>query len=219
MLFPQAAPLAVESFVTHCREGYYDGVTFHRVMADFMIQGGDPLGTGMGGESIWGIGYDDEFSNNLFNFRGALSLANSNQFEYGRYATNGSQFFIVQEDAVQYPDSPYRVTDENAEAVMMTMLQNRESHAVYMKLFEKLKEEGVSEEAFNAFTDETNAVYAARMQQGLTAEDRAAFAPAVAKYKELGGTPTLDFKHTVFGQVLEGMDVVDAIAKVETIDD
>jgi len=89
-LFPEQAPKTVENFVGLAKKGYYDGVIFHRVINDFMIQGGDPTGTGMGGESIWGAPFEDEFSNELFNIRGALSMANAGP------ATNGSQFFIVQ---------------------------------------------------------------------------------------------------------------------------
>ena len=74
-MLPEAAPKAVENFLTHARNGYYNGVIFHRVIADFMIQGGDPTGTGMGGESIWGEPFADEFSPQARNFRGALSLS------------------------------------------------------------------------------------------------------------------------------------------------
>ena len=94
-LFPEIAPKAVENFKTHAKNGYYDGVTFHRVIPDFMIQGGDPEGTGMGGESIWGKAFEDEFDINYRNFRGALSMAN------GGPNTNGSQFFIVQNNKVE----------------------------------------------------------------------------------------------------------------------
>ena len=93
-LFPEEAPKAVENFVTHAENGYYDGLIFHRVIKDFMIQGGDPKGTGTGGESIWGKPFADEFSSELHNFRGALSMANAGP------NTNGSQFFIVQADSV-----------------------------------------------------------------------------------------------------------------------
>ena len=60
-LMPEAAPKTVENFATHAKNGYYDGLIFHRVIKDFMIQGGDPTGTGMGGESIWGKNFEDEF--------------------------------------------------------------------------------------------------------------------------------------------------------------
>lgn len=70
VLFPDAAPKAVENFTTHAENGYYDGVIFHRVIPDFMIQGGDPLGKGIGGESIWGKPFKDEFSRDYHNLRG-----------------------------------------------------------------------------------------------------------------------------------------------------
>lgn len=89
-LFPTFAPKAVENFIGLAQKGYYNDTIFHRVINDFMIQGGDPTGTGMGSESIWGKPFEDEFSNKLFNMRGALSMANAGPH------TNGSQFFIVQ---------------------------------------------------------------------------------------------------------------------------
>ncbi|MDK7160641.1 peptidylprolyl isomerase, partial [Pauljensenia sp. UMB3104] len=66
-LFPELAPKAVENFIQHAKEGYYDGVIFHRVIPNFMIQGGDPTGTGRGGESIYGQAFEDEFNLSLFN--------------------------------------------------------------------------------------------------------------------------------------------------------
>lgn len=93
-LFPDIAPKAVENFTTHAKNGYYDGVKFHRIIADFMIQGGDPKGNGTGGESIWGESFEDEFSDKAHNFTGALSMANSGA------NTNGSQFFIVKGSSV-----------------------------------------------------------------------------------------------------------------------
>lgn len=89
-LFNDDAPEAVENFTTHAKNGYYDNQIFHRVISEFMIQGGDPTGTGRGGESIWGTPFPDYFTGNLFHYKGALSMANSGP------NTNGSQFFIVQ---------------------------------------------------------------------------------------------------------------------------
>lgn len=146
-LFPEQAPKTVENFVGLAKKGYYDGVIFHRVINDFMIQGGDPTGTGMGGESIWGAPFEDEFSNELFNIRGALSMANAGP------ATNGSQFFIVQ--------------NQNVPAQMAGQMEAA----------------GYPKEIITAY--------------------------------ENGGTPWLDNRHTVFGQVTSGMDVVDEIAAVE----
>ena len=88
--FPKYAPKAVENFTTHAKEGYYNGLIFHRVINNFMIQGGDPTGTGAGGESIWGKEFENEVNLNLRSFRGALCMANAGP------DTNGSQFYIVQ---------------------------------------------------------------------------------------------------------------------------
>lgn len=151
-LFEDVAPKAVENFKTHAKDGYYDGVSFHRVMEGFMIQGGDPDGTGMGGESIWGKPFEDEFDVNYRNFRGALSMANAGP------GTNGSQFFIVQ--AKEVPE----------------------------EILGQMRELG---------------------------EDKGYPDSVVDAYEKLGGTYHLDGKHTVFGQVYEGMDVVDEIAGVE----
>ncbi|MDT2658487.1 peptidylprolyl isomerase [Enterococcus hulanensis] len=147
-LFPEQAPKAVENFVTHAKEGYYKDTPFHRVMKDFMIQGGDPKGDGTGGESIWNKGFKTEISNQLYNIRGALSMARSES-----RSSNGSQFFIV----------------TNSEDV---------SDGLAIQYYpEKI----------------------------------------IEQYKK-GGTPQLDGEYTVFGQVTEGMDVVDKIAGAEVKD-
>lgn len=89
-LFPQVAPKAVENFVTHTNEGYYNGTIFHRVIRRFMIQGGDPSGIGSGGESIWGEDFEDEIVKGYaFDRAGILAMANAGE------NTNGSQFFIT----------------------------------------------------------------------------------------------------------------------------
>ncbi|MGO4047054.1 peptidylprolyl isomerase [Staphylococcus pseudintermedius] len=147
-LFPEIAPKTVQNFVELSKKGYYDGITFHRVINDFMIQGGDPTGTGMGGESIYGGPFEDEFSMNAFNLYGALSMANAGP------GTNGSQFFIVQMKEV-----PAQMVDQ-------------------------LVDGGWPKEIAEA-------------------------------YKEKGGTPWLDQKHTVFGQLIEGEDTLEDIASVK----
>lgn len=88
-LFAEVAPLAVENFTTHVKNGYYDGIIFHRIIRAFMIQGGDPTGTGRGGESIWGKPFKDEYTDKVFSHAGILAMANAGPH------TNGSQFFIT----------------------------------------------------------------------------------------------------------------------------
>lgn len=151
ILFPETAPKAVENFVKHSENGYYDGLIFHRVIKDFMIQGGDPTGTGMGGESVFGKNFEDEFSLDARNYYGALSMANAGP------NTNGSQFFIVQ-----------------AKTVPQSLISQ----------MEQLKDNGFPQEVID-------------------------------NYQKVGGTPWLDFHHTVFGQLVNGADVLDKIAAVE----
>ena len=156
-LFPKYAPLAVENFLTHAKEGYYNGLLFHRVINNFMIQTGDPKGDGTGGESIWkgkdkskdsGTGFENEYSPYLYNLRGALAMANSGP------NTNGSQFYI----------------NQNKEDISSKLPTDR-------------------------------------------------FPAKIIEAYENGGNPTLDGgNYTVFGQVIDGMDVVDKIAAAETDD-
>ena len=89
VMYPDVAPLAVENFVTHVKDGYYNGIAFHRIIHNFMIQGGDPTESGRGGESIWKKPFKDEFKNKTFNKAGILAMANAGP------GTNGSQFFIT----------------------------------------------------------------------------------------------------------------------------
>lgn len=147
--FESSAPKAVENFITHAKNGYYDGTTFHRVMEEFMIQGGDPLGNGTGGESIWGEGFEEEIDKELIPYRGALCMASRGTGT----SSIGSQFFIVQ---------------ANYSEQMANTLK-------YYGYDEKL----------------------------------------IEQYKNYGGYLSLYGGYTVFGQVFEGMNVVDAIAKVE----
>lgn len=145
-LFDDLAPKTVKNFVELAQKGYYNGIVFHRVIPDFMIQGGDPTGTGMGGESIYGKSFEDEFSQELFNLDGALSMANAGP------NTNGSQFFIV--------------TNQNVSEDMLGQMESA----------------GYPKEIIDQYSK--------------------------------GGTPWLDHRHTVFGQVVSGMDNVREISKV-----
>ncbi|KAJ6382661.1 hypothetical protein OIU77_031153 [Salix suchowensis] len=92
-LWPKEAPKAVRNFVQLCLEGYYDNTIFHRIIKSFLVQGGDPTGTGTGGESIYGTVFADEYHSRLrFNHRGLVACANA-----GRPHSNGSQFFVTLE--------------------------------------------------------------------------------------------------------------------------
>ncbi len=161
-LFPKYAPTAVENFRLLIKDGYYNGITFHRVINDFMIQSGDPTGTGTGGKCAFD-GYEtfeDEFGRNLYHFRGAVSTANT-----GAPGSNGSQFFIVQtKNALYYT------------------LDNKEG-----------------------FLSNGGEKWAAEQY-----EKRGGAAYLDGQFKSITGSG-----HTVFGQVYEGLNVVDKIAKVD----
>lgn len=151
-LFPEYAEKGVENFVGLANDGYYDGLTFHRIIQDFMIQGGDPLGTGMGGKSLWGTSFDGGTDAHLIHLPGAVAYANS-----GTTASNGSQFYIVTGDKV-----------------LSDMLAYYE-------------------------------------QGGKTFS-----ADAKELYTQYGGTPFLDGGYTVFGQVIDGLDIVFTLQYVDT---
>lgn len=151
-LFPEYAELGVENFVGLAEDGFYDGLTFHRIIQDFMIQGGDPLGTGMGGKSLWGSSFDGGTDAHLIHLPGAVAYANS-----GTTASNSSQFYIVTGDEA-------------------------------------------SDEMFSYYE-----------QRGVLFSDN-----AKELYKQYGGTPFLDGNYTVFGQVIDGLDIIYTLQYVAT---
>lgn len=110
-LFPNEAPLAVTNFIGLAKKGYYNNLIFHRIIKDFMLQGWDPTGTGMWGESIYGKEFEDEFSSKLHNIKWALSMANSGP------KTNGSQFFIVQAKSTSWLDWAHTVFGQVYEGI------------------------------------------------------------------------------------------------------
>lgn len=152
VLYPQHAPMAVENFTGLANQGYYNGLTFHRVEYGFVVQAGDASGTGMGGSSIWNGNPFPVERSSLRHYAGALCAARSPETEL----SNLSQFYFVQA-------LPEKLAGD---------LQN------------KLEEAGASQAVLDA-------------------------------YNTVGGLAYLDYTDTVFGQVYQGMEVVDAIAAVE----
>jgi peptidyl-prolyl cis-trans isomerase B (cyclophilin B) len=171
--FPTEAPIAVTNFIAHARNGYYDGVLFHRVIPNFMVQGGCPLGRGTGGESVWGGTFGTEMSFNLRHFRGAVAMAHAGP------GTIGSQFYIV---------------------------QNYELDSRFAQLFENMKEH--LDDVIGILPDGTQI----HLRDWHPVE-------GLEYFLENGGTPHLDWfwndrgaPHPVFAHVVDGMDIVDAIA-------
>ena len=152
-LFPDLCPKGVENFLGLVKQGYYDELIFHRIINNFMIQGGDPKGNGTGGECIWGEKFDGGVSPNLCHAAGAVAYANS-----GSTDTDGSQFYIVTGQV--YSEDDLRATE---------------------------------------------------MQTGTTFSEQAR-----EIYSTVGGTPWLDGNYTVFGQVIDGLDIIFKLQEVET---
>lgn len=150
-VFSDLLPEACENFVTHAKEGYYDELLFHRVIENFMIQGGDPKGNGTGGESIWGGKFDGGIDPSLIHVRGAVAYANN-----GGTDTDGSQFYIV-----------------TGGPVSLKKLEEYETHG-----------------------------------DGTYSEEQKEL------YTTIGGAPWLDGNYTVFGQVVDGLDVAIAISEI-----
>lgn len=173
--FPEEAPKAVENFKTLAKDGYYDGLTFHRVINDFMVQTGDPTATGRGGESCWGEDFETEVSEKLHFYRGAVAMANAGP------DTNGSQFFIVQQKTVM----------EDALKAIEDAIGNNE------------EEVGITLTDGNFYT--LSQLYPEEVMN---------------YYREQGGSAHLEYVfgngYSIFGQVFEGLEAVDAIAAAET---
>lgn len=154
VLYPEYAPMAVENFIGLANEGYYNGVTFHRVVYSFVVQSGDATGSGTGGASIWNNNpYPLELTDKLRHYSGALCAARSEEDELSSL----SQFYFVQA-------LPGKVDKD---------------------LLAQLTESGAAEDV-------------------------------VAAYTEAGGLPYLDYTDTVFGQVYQGLDIIDTIALADT---
>lgn len=157
VLYPKQAPMAVENFIGLAQQGYYNGVSFHRIIENFIVQTGDATGTGTGGSTIWNNNpFPVEVSDALHHYSGALSMAHVS----GNAVSNTSQFYFVQ--------TPKNSVDK---AAAQTLLDS-----------------GLRQEVVDA-------------------------------YRAVGGAPYLDNLYTVFGQVYEGMSVVDEIAAVPCTED
>lgn len=189
-LFPDAAPVGVENFQKLADEGYYDGLTIHRVVADFMFQGGSLNGDGTGGDALVNGGsFGIETNENVRHFYGALCYANA-------MGSNTTQFYIVNNSTSQDLSS-----------------YDKETFEYYAEYYDALAESYADVDDANAYYS-FQADYYRTMAEWITgASDE-----VVRKYADVGGTPTLDGNYTVFGQVYDGFDVIESISAVEVMD-
>lgn len=193
VLFPNAAPIGVENFQKLAESGFYKGLKIHRVMKDFMFQGGSVNGDGTGGDALVGDGsFGVEVDQNARHFYGALCYANAQ-------GSNSTQFYIVNEKA------PQDLADFDIAGYKGVIEEGKE----YLK------------EAINAGLTEYAEYYQFQTQYYQNTVDWVQNATDAIKtrYAEKGGTPFLDGNYTVFGQVYEGFDVVESISAVTVEND
>ncbi len=198
--FESAAPKAVENFKTHIKNGYYNGLIFHRIIEGFMIQGGDPEGNGTGGESIWGGSFEDEFDKKLVNITGSVAMANSG------VNTNGSQFFINNPGS-DSNKSEYKSWQEMKEYYINYAKDYKEqvraayesNYPNWEQMFENSFYINGGSPVYESIPDEMWKFY----------YENGANMHLDGAYRMQGG-------HTVFAQVFKGMDVVEKISAVET---
>ena len=187
-LYPDEVPMGVENFIKLADEGYYDGKTIHRVISDFMLQGGSLNGDGTGGEAaVNGGSFGIETNSSLRHFYGALCYANA-------LGTNTTQFYIVNNKTSQ-------------DLSKIDTEKQKKNADEYDAAAEQMRE--VSEDYANYYAFQANYLRTlASWVENASEEVR-------AKYSEVGGTPSLDGNYTVFGQVYDGFDVIDAISSAE----
>lgn len=206
-----------QNFLKLAKEGFYDSLLFHRVINEFMIQGGDPdsknaeAGKQLGGG---GPGYTipAEFNPNLFHKKGALSAARMGDEQNPEKESSGSQFYIVQGKV--YPQDQLQGMEEqmNQQAMYGVLTEIMQAEPEIEQQIRELQEKG-DQEALNNYLQELEP----RLQAELEKRGNSGFSQEqLEAYSTVGGTPQLDRNYTVFGQVIDGLDVIDKIAAVET---
>ena len=215
-LFPTLAPKASENFLKHAKDKYYDGLTFHRVIKDFMIQGGDvtskdaPMSKQLGAGDL-GYTIPAEFVYpQLFHKRGALSAARLGDEVNPERESSGSQFYIVW--GKTYKQNELKQMEKQMGMQMEQNIFNqlaKEHHEEIMNFRRNRDREGLMK-LQDELVDETKKRCKEQGYPKFTEEQQKA-------YTEIGGTPFLDNQYTVFGEVEEGLDVVEKIQNCETL--
>ena len=192
VLFPDIAPVGVDNFKKLADQGFYKGLTIHRVIDQFMFQGGSTNGDGTGGDAaVNGGSFGIETAKNARHFYGALCYANA-------AGQNSTQFYIVNNNEKDPFDSLIKQYDDvisqyKAAAAAASSAEEKQFYEAYASRYESARDEYKNE---------------------ISAMD-----PEVKKmYDQRGGTPSLDDSYTVFGQVYEGFDVIEKISKTEVVD-
>lgn len=193
-LFPEAAPYGVQNFIDLANNGYFTGKSIHRVISDFMLQGGSLNGDGTGGEAADGGEFYCEINSNMRHFYGALCYANAG----GR---NTCQFYIVNNK------TPQTEVEKFYEDSITSYVEYRDMFS------EEIKKVSEGDYYYAYFSMQIESLEnSIKGWEFIKGKDDGS---AESKYAEVGGTPSLDGCYTVFGQTVEGFDVIDAISAVE----
>ena len=202
LLYPEQAPKAVENFIGLAKEGYYDGSLFHYAKKDELTQGGRPADPEAYDRSLWDEPFEDETDNGLYNFKGAVAMAGDGGHNPN---SNLSQFYLLVKEDI--PDDD-RIIPANC--------YMNELKAMRLEEFRVLsRQKQLSEAEIQKFEDDLNAEIQAIATDGVPEEYAPKYAPVAERYKEVGGFWGFDYQFTVFGQIVEGLNVAEGITQVK----
>lgn len=202
LLYPKQAPKAVENFIGLAKEGYYDGSLFYYAKRGELTQGGKPGDQKAEERSLWGEAFEDETDNGLYHFKGAVAMAGD-----GGYTSNSnlSQFYLLVKEEIPEDD---RIIPANCYMNDLMKLRLKDLEALG-------REKELSEEEIKTFEDDLNAEIKAIATDGVPEEYEDKYVSVATRYGQVGGAWGLDYKHTVFGQIVEGLNVAEAITQVK----
>lgn len=196
VLYPELAPKAVENFIALAEQGYYDGSLFDYVVKDTLVQGGQPA---KGEEtSSYGTPFEDEYTEQLHHFHGALAMANKGINQ------NNSQFYFVASQEIP----------EDEKLISANMYMNELIRKSQLEINQKNKEKPLTEEEVASMEEQLNQEIQAIGVDGVPEEYMKTYQKAIEQYMKEGGSYPLDYTNTVFGQVIQGLNVVDDMSTV-----
>ncbi len=207
LLYPEQAPKAVENFIGLAKEGYYNGSLFYYAKRGELTQGGKPGDPEAEERSLWGEPFEDEVDNGLYHFKGAVAMAGDGG---NTRNSNLSQFYLLVRAEIPEDD---RIIPANC--YMNDLMNLRLKDLEELSQEKELSIEELSKEEIQKFEDDLNKEIQAIATDGIPSEYEAKYAPVAARYRQVGGAWGLDHGHTVFGQIVKGLNAAEAITQVK----
>jgi peptidylprolyl isomerase len=217
VLLYNETPLHRDNFIKMVKEHYYDSLLFHRCIQNFMIQGGDPDSKYAPSDFLLGDGGPNytipaEFNSSLYHKKGALAAARESDLDNVSQASSASQFYIVQgrvfTDSLLRTNQAKRITKMR----LFNEIINKSEYKSYLekyKAFAKAKNTDSVKVIYDFFNQKVDKEFESAVLYKFTEEQ-------IKTYSTIGGTPHLDLSYTVFGEVIEGLDIIDKIAAQKT---